>query len=112
MATRIYCNDEGDFPSELSVFESSGAIITKGGYRSYMYCPGEGAWRDDPDLVIGFEREAWSPMVFRMWPEFGRVTLFGDGHVDVLGNGAFTAAMEANAKRRLELGWPVCDNAE
>ena len=120
----IYSGDYGEYPATLddlviggytvprqlrSMSEMIGAPYTSSApfYSSFTYRPGKGACRNDPALVIGFERSALTPLDLRIFTRWGRVTAFGDGHVEVLDEKAFKQALRKDKQRRSQLGWPI-----
>ena len=120
----IYSGDYGEYPATLddlviggytvprqlrSMFDMTGAPYASSApfYSSFTYRPGKGAYRNDPALVIGFERSALTPLDLRIFTRWGRVTAFGDGHVEVLDEKAFEQALRKDKQRRKQLGWPI-----
>lgn len=76
-------------------------------YSSFEFRPGAGAWRRDSDIILAFERQAWTPKEWRLFPPYGRCVLFGDGDVRVLDDREFAEARRRDAARRAQLGWPA-----
>lgn len=74
-------------------------------YSSYAYVPGKGDPVDDPLLVIAYEREPYCSSDARIFAEHKRYVLFGNGKVHHLSEAEFEAALDADHRRRQELGW-------
>lgn len=76
-------------------------------YSSFEYqrlrCP----MRDEPELVICYERAPWGIVAARMFPRRCRAVLFADGRVSSLTESEFAAALLDDQRRRAELGWPI-----
>lgn len=75
-------------------------------YSSFVYQPGLGEWRSEPQLILAYERLPWTPMNLRIKTRYGRCVLFADGNVRRLAEHEFTAAKADDAARRGEVGWP------
>ncbi len=74
---------------------------------SFIFQPGTGEWRADPELILAFEREQWTPTELRLFPVAGRQVLFTDGRVECLAPDEFTVAQQNDAKLRAAIGWPL-----
>ena len=126
-ALKLYCDEQGDYPHMLDVLVARGDITNKllvapndarlrndnwrkedPPYRSYIYCPGSGRWRDEPHIVLACENGTWSPLECRLFSDRGRLVLFSNGGVRVVCQREFREAVQASAARRAELGWPAC----
>ncbi len=127
IAVRLYCNERGEFPPSLQTLVDTGAYSWRqlrspndpqvreqdgrqvdSGYGSFEYCPGLGDWPNAPDVVLAYEREAWSPVEARLSPRRARCVLFGDGRVLLLKEDEFATARQRSVRKRKELDWPVC----
>ncbi len=125
---RVHCDEHGFYPPSLQSLVEPGRCIPMQlvsigdpriadvcrdentlGYSSFDYCPGVGAWRDEPEVILAHERQAWSALEVRVFPRYGRCTLFGNGRALLLGADEFAAAKRRDKARRAELGWPVCE---
>ena len=125
---KLHCDEHGAYPPSLQSLVEPGHRIPRqlmsigdpriadvcrdenaAGYSSFEYCPGVGAWRDEPDVILAHERQAWSALEVRVFPRYGHCTLFGDGKALLLGADEFAAAKRRDKARRAELGWPVCE---
>lgn len=51
---------------------------------------------NDGRFLVAWEREAWSPLSFKLFPSYGRWVLFGDGAVRRLDDIAFKTALNAD----------------
>lgn len=125
---KLLCQKNGNYPASLGYLVEVGELTPKQlisyrdpnvagvdlhepvlRYSSFEYCPGVGPWRDEHDVILAHEREAWSSLEVRVFAKRGRCVLFGDGRVDILDAGEFAAAIQRDRERRGELGWPVCE---
>jgi len=121
-----YCNDHGAYPNSpldlviacsvphkqfIAPFDTKAHTpfdVNK--YTSYAYVPGQGSKQNDPDIMLGYEREPFTMMSDRiLFKKYGRWTLFDDGHVELLDEEHFQAAIRKDRQRRRELGWPSPD---
>ena len=78
------------------------------GYSSFVYAPGGGHWRAEPNVVLGYAKGVWSAPEMRLFPNRRRLALFGDGRVELLDEGDFARARRVDAEKRAALGWPAC----
>lgn len=76
---------------------------------SYAYHPGLYPKRQDPQIVIAFEKSPWTIREIRLFYELGHSVLFADGQVRFVCQANLKGVLEQDRKRREELGWPVCD---
>ena len=77
----------------------------EGLYFSYIYQPGRGEWRTDPDVILAYERGPFSRRM-QFTDAYGHFVLFRDGSVRWLTPSELTEARRTDAARRRELGWP------
>jgi hypothetical protein len=128
VALQQYVEAHGDYPPSLETLVTSGLVHPKNlispldrglptaysyaewppayVYSSYVYTPGRGKWVPDASLLLAYEHSAWHLIDLRLFPDYARFALFGNGEVKLLDAWAFTAALERDAARRRELGWP------
>jgi hypothetical protein len=76
-------------------------------YSSYIYTPGVGEPVFDPDIVIAYERDAFTACEARILSPKERWVLFGDGQVRHLADAEFDQALKQDKLRRQALGWPA-----
>lgn len=104
LATSRHCSAEqfravGD-PDNVRIAKSDGP-------SSFILQPGTGKWRTDPELILAFEREQWTPTELRLFPINGRQVLFADGSVECIASDEFAVAQRNDAKLRAAIGWPL-----
>lgn len=132
---RLYVESQGDYPPTFvelvsSQFEgswdnfwSAGAVWKThaypeeresgpihGGYTDFVYQPGRGAWRTDPELILAYDREPWTILESRLFPRYGRFVLFADNETRRLSEEEFKAARAVDRAMRERIGWPIPEN--
>jgi hypothetical protein len=87
-------------------FEADEARVRDQGYSSFVYQPGRGDWRPDPQVVLAYDRAPFSSAQFRLLRESGRHVLFADGEARWLTTTDFERQRSIDRTRRQEIGWP------
>jgi hypothetical protein len=98
------------WPNQLLVhwdWTGDEARVEREGYSSYVYQCGVGPWREDPGIVLLYERLAWSHGRATWCCPPGYQVGFADGRVEWLDVSELTEVLARDARRRSELGWPI-----
>ena len=124
MGLKLYSADHNDYPPSFEELVTSGHLTwgqfwamgdpevphdipeEQARYSSFVYQPGAGTWRPDAEVILAYERGAWTPLALRVFLRYGRYVLFGDGRVTLLDDEAFNVARQRDVQKRAELGWP------
>jgi hypothetical protein len=122
-ALRDYHVEQGDYPPTLvdlvesghltpniclSPYDSHGFLnrFREEGYSSYVYMPGNGAWRDDALLILGHQRLPWAWGRMTLWSPRGYSVLFADLSVGWLDIREFEEDLYCDSEFRKEIDWP------
>lgn len=115
-----YIESAGQFPQTIGALRHAGlgqtgavcpfdpqAHVGDPDYTSYVWRPFVAPVEGERALVLAYERGAWTPLELALWPRFGRWVLLGDGDVRQMDDADLSWALEADIRRRAEIGWPT-----
>ena len=78
-----------------------------GEYADFVYHPGAGVWRTDPELILAYDREPWTILEEKLFPRYGRYVLFANNETRRISEAEFEAARAADRAVRERIGWPI-----
>jgi len=120
-ALRMYHDKYGEHPESLAHLVRIGLLgpgscvcpydeinerqDLRDGYTSYVYQRGAGAWRNEPELILAYERFPWSRARSELFSSAAFNVLFGDLSTRCLDVNEMTAAWHQDFQRRREIGW-------
>ena len=81
--------------------------VLEQGYSSFVYQPGQGDWRSDPQLILAYDRALFSSAQVRLLRPHGRHVLFADGAARWLAPADFERHKDADRALRKRIGWPA-----
>lgn len=91
---------------QLVTFRDPRAMSRAVGYRSYVYHDAPCQSGNNSSLIMLYEREPWSQLTFRAFPQLGHAVYFLDGTNRVLSREELQSALQIDAQRRGELDLP------